>query len=143
MTLIAEKKFEKAEEIIDLAMEKMPVEKFGFYTIVVPFVDGYYKVGRASKAKELYEKMKKIYQERLSRNIDVLIDNSDRQLAEKETLIFNEYIDKFSHFYKDSAADQEMSVPKEDPDMRNNNPSSDTIKRTSAPTDSSQVLIPN
>ncbi len=149
--LIEEEKFDKAEEMIDLAMQKMPVEKFGFYTIVIPFIDGYYKVGEASKAKDLYEKMKNIYQERLSyyagmsvdeqyqnideiisdmesyrRNIDVLIDNNDRQLAEKETLIFNEYIDKFSHFYKDSVEDEEMRVPDQNPDIEENK--SDSIK---------------
>jgi len=149
--LIVEEKFEKAKEIIDLSLEKMPVEKFGFYTVVIPLIDGYYKVGEASKAKALFGKMKKIYQERLAyyaameideqyqnidaiisdmesyrRNIDVLIDNNDRQAAEKETLIFNEYIDKFSHFYKDGADDEEMYVPDQDPDMQQGQLPSDT-----------------
>ncbi|QCX01240.1 DUF2723 domain-containing protein [Aggregatimonas sangjinii] len=151
--LIEEEKIEKAKEIIDLTLEKMPVDKFGFYTMVVPFIDGYYKVGEAGKAKELFGKMKKLYQERLSyyagmskdeqyqnidaiisdmeayrRNIDVLINNSDRQLAEKETLIFNEYIDKFSHFYQNEAEDGEISIPPQDPDMDGPKPPADTIQ---------------
>ena len=123
--LLAENKIDKAKEIIDLALAKMPVEYFGYYTFVEPFVDGYYKVGETNKARALFNKLKTVYQERLGyyagcsldeqygkideiigdmegyrRNIDILITNNDRQLAEKETLIFNEYIDKFSHFYK-------------------------------------------
>ena len=151
--LIEEEKFKKAKEIIDLSLEKMPVEKFGFYTIVVPFIDGYYKVGEAAKAKALFGKMKKIYQERLAyyaameideqyqniddiisdmeayrRNIDVLIDNDDRETAEKETLIFNEYIDKFSHFYKSGSGDDELRLPDEDPDLEQSQLPSDTIQ---------------
>ena len=32
--LINEEQLEKAEEIADLAMEKMPVDKFGYYTLL-------------------------------------------------------------------------------------------------------------
>ena len=165
--LISEDEFDKAEEIIDLSLEKMPVEKFGFYTIVVPFIDGYYKVGEANKAKTLFGKMKKIYQERLAyyaameideqyqniddiisdmesyrRNIDVLIDNNDRQTAEKETLIFNEYIDKFSHFYKDGADDEEMRLPDSNPDMQQSKLPTDTTNMTPAAQDSDSLLAP-
>ena len=31
----------------------MPVDKFGYYTLVEPFVDGYYKVGESQKARAL------------------------------------------------------------------------------------------
>lgn len=121
--LIAENKIEKAKEVIEIAMTNLPVEHFGFYAFVEPYVDGYYKVGETTKARELFEQLKKIYQERLEyyssapldeqyeriddiladmqayrRNIDILIENQDRDYAEKETLIFNEYIDKFSQF---------------------------------------------
>jgi len=52
------------------------------------------------------------------RNIDILIRNRDREFAEKETLIFNEYIDKFTQFIGEE--DQEyLSDPHTiDPDMR-------------------------
>jgi len=124
--LVNEGKIEKAKEVIDISMTHMPVDQYGYYTLVEPFVDGYYKVGETTKARALFERLKTKYQERLDyysntgldqqydkiddiisdmeayrRNIDVLITNNDRELVEKETLIFNEYIDKFSHFYKD------------------------------------------
>ncbi|MAU25868.1 MAG: hypothetical protein CMH45_00485 [Muricauda sp.] len=122
-TLIEEGKIEKAKEVIEIAMTNMPVEYFGFYAFVEPFVDGYYKVGETTKARELFDKLKAIYQDRLEyyaglptdeqyrniediladmeayrRNIDILIENRDRDLAQKETLIFNEYLDKFTQF---------------------------------------------
>lgn len=149
-TLLAENKIDKAKEIIDMAMDNMPVDYFGYYTFVEPFVDGYYKVGETTKARELYEKVKTKYQERLQyysgltmdaqyakiddiiadmeayrRNIDVLINNNDREMAEKETLIFNEYIDKFGHFYKEDNLD--APSPEGDPDFQDTTPIIDTI----------------
>ncbi len=113
-----------------MAMTNMPVEYFGYYTFVEPFVDGYYKAGETEKGRELFNKLKLIYQDRLDyyagipldeqydkieeiisdmegyrRNIDILIQNDDRELAEKETAVFNDYIDRFSHFYRDDLLD--------------------------------------
>ncbi|MGW9685249.1 glycosyltransferase family 117 protein [Flagellimonas sp. 2504JD1-5] len=153
-TLIAENKIDKAKDIIDTAITNMPVEKYGFYAFVEPFVDGYYKVGETEKARELYEKLKKVYQERLEyysqvpldeqydkiddiladmqayrRNIDILIENRDMDLAESETVIFNEYIDKFSQFVGDDEdAFEEPALP--DPDMQDSIPL-DTIPEVS------------
>ena len=145
--LIEENKIDKAREIIDMAMTNMPVEFYGYYTFVEPFVDGYYKVGETEKARELYKKLKSVYQDRLDyyagipldeqydkiediiadmegyrRNIDILIENDDRELAEVETQAFNATIDMFSHFYKDDLLEEETqeaypmeAVPSESP----------------------------
>ncbi|MEE1962178.1 DUF2723 domain-containing protein [Allomuricauda taeanensis] len=147
-TLIEEKKIDKAKSVIDIAMTNMPVEHFGFYAFVEPFVDGYYKVGETEKAREVYRKLKKIYQERLEyyanipldeqyekmediladmqayrRNIDILIENQDRELAESETLIFNEYIDKFSQFVEGEDEEDLLEEPLGiDPDMEDSIP---------------------
>ena len=140
-TLLAEGKIDKAKEIIDLAMENIPVEHYGFYTFVEPFIDGYYKVGETQKARAVFEKLKKIYRERLDyyagipldeqydkiediisdmegyrRNIDILIANDDREMAEKETALFNDHIDQFSHFYKDSFIEDEAQEDMAQPD---------------------------
>ncbi len=121
--LIAEGKIDKARTIIDMAMTNLPVEYYGFYAFVEPFIEGYYKVGEPEKARALYEKLKKIYQERLSyyaeiplheqyeriediladmqayrRNIDLLIAYEDQAMSEPETVTFNEYLNKFSQF---------------------------------------------
>ena len=134
-TLIDENKIEKAKDIIDIAMKNMPVNYFGYYAFVEPFVDGYYKVGETKKARELFGKLKTKYQERLDyyagvpldeqdiseddiitdmdaygRNIDILIQNNDREYAEKEILIFNEYIDNFSYLYEEDMLEEEVPI---------------------------------
>jgi hypothetical protein len=124
--LIKENKMFKAKEIIEISLKNMPVDPFGYYTFLEPYVDGYYKVGEAKKAYNLFDKLKVKYQERLAyyalipleeqyekiediildmeayrRNIDIVIANDTEHIANKETSIFNEYIDKFQHFYQD------------------------------------------
>ncbi len=155
--LIEENKIDKAKNIIKIAMENMPVENFSYYHFVLPFIDGYYKVGETKQAHDLFNTMKKIYQERLEyydgipldqqydkiddiitdmesyrRVIDVLIENNDRDMAEKETLIFNEYIDKFNHFYKDEILEEEPVIGS-NPDM------SDSIGLDSTNTEEEQL----
>ncbi|MEM9361275.1 MAG: DUF2723 domain-containing protein [Bacteroidota bacterium] len=145
-TLIAENEIEKAKEVINIAMTNLPFEYFGFYAFVEPFLDGYYKVGETEKARELYEKLRQVYQERLDyyalapldeqyekiddilsdmqayrRNIDILIENDDRDYAEKETITFNSFIDKFSQFVGDDEEDF-FEEPETDPDMMDSIP---------------------
>ena len=136
-TLISENKIEKARDIIELAMTNMKVKDYGFYTFVEPFVDGYYKVGETEKARDLFNTLKGIYQDRLEyyagtpldqqydkveeilsdmeayrRIIDIAIENDDRELAEKETAIFNEQLDNFG-FYQDSLMEELPEIPGE------------------------------
>ena len=55
--LINEGKLDQAEEIMDLVMEKMPIDYFGYYSLLTPFVDGYYGIGKPEKARALFEKV--------------------------------------------------------------------------------------
>lgn len=63
--LIMEGEFEKAEEIADLAMEKMPVDIFGYYVFLEPFIGAYYEIEAKEKARALYKKVTLKYQENL------------------------------------------------------------------------------
>jgi tetratricopeptide (TPR) repeat protein len=65
-TLINEGKNDKAEKIIELAMTKMPVEYFEYYTLVEPFAQGYYEVGKKDKARAILKQLIKKYQEELT-----------------------------------------------------------------------------
>ncbi len=150
--LINENKIDKAKEIIDLTIENLPVDKYGFYTFVEPFVDGYYKVGETQKGRALFEELKHIYQDRLNyyqgtpldeqyknlediigdmegyrRIIDILIENNDREMAEKETVIFNEHIDQFSHFYQDEVLEDAPVEDNYEQDILDTLPISDTV----------------
>ncbi len=64
--LINEGKNEKAKKVIDLALEKMPLDYFGFYSLLVPFVDGYYRIDENEKAQELSRNIGFKYSDRLS-----------------------------------------------------------------------------
>jgi hypothetical protein len=133
--LISENKIDKAREVIDLAMTNMPLEDYGFYTFAEPFLDGYYKTGETLKARELFGKLRNIYKDRLEyyenvpldqqydqiediladmeaykRVIDIAIENDDRELAEKETPIFNQQLDKFG-FYQDTFLQENSEMP--------------------------------
>ena len=50
------------------------------------------------------------------RVIDISIENDDRELAEKETAIFNEQLDRFG-FYQDSPMEDLPEIPGEPPPM--------------------------
>ena len=65
-TLINENELEKAEEIADLAMEKMPVDIFGYYTFLEPFIGAYYELKAKEKARNLYKNVSLKYQESLT-----------------------------------------------------------------------------
>uniref|UniRef100_UPI004055A0D4 hypothetical protein n=1 Tax=Zobellia laminariae TaxID=248906 RepID=UPI004055A0D4 len=169
--LLKEDDIERAKNIIDISIKNLPVEDFGYYTFVEPFVDGYYKVGETTKARELFGKLKYIYQDRLDyysgipleeqyekideiiadmegyrRNIDILIGNNDRDMAEKETLIFNEYIDKFQHFYKDNILKEDDMEPSQNPDLEDGVSISDTTAIDAATTEEKTLdtaLVPS
>ena len=124
--LIEEGKTKKAEEVIDLAMTKMPVDKFYYYALLEPFTDGYYKVGDKTKAVALLQKLIGKYQENLNYYktldpseqsglimdiitdieryrglIQVMRDNNDLDNYNKSKVVFNTYIDMFKRFGRD------------------------------------------
>ena len=78
--LINEKQLDKAEEITDLAIEKMPVDIFGYYTFLEPFIGAYYEVDAKEKARELYQKVAVKYQENLNYFGQVSDDNQSKYI---------------------------------------------------------------
>ncbi|RZJ64384.1 MAG: hypothetical protein EOO45_18895, partial [Flavobacterium sp.] len=64
--LINENKNDKAKKVIDLAMTKMPVEYYDYYTLLEPFAAGYYEIGEKDKARQLLTKLMTKYQENLT-----------------------------------------------------------------------------
>ncbi len=78
--LINEKQLDKAEEITELAMEKMPVDIFGYYTFLEPFIGAYYEVDAKEKARELYQQVAVKYQENLNYFGQVSDDNQSKYI---------------------------------------------------------------
>jgi len=124
--LIAEGKLDKAKKVIDLSLTEMPVEKFGYYSMVEPFARGYYEVGEKAKAQQLLKKLIGKYHENLnyygtlssSDQVDLAIDivtdieryrslltvmkeSGDMQLYNQSRPAFNTYIKMFDRFGRD------------------------------------------
>jgi hypothetical protein len=124
--LIAEGKKNMARNIIDLAMTKMPLDKFNYYSTLEPFAKGYYEVGEKAKAHQLLEKLMTKYKENLNYYgnlsnsdqsdiaIDVITDieryrgllqvmkeNSDLVFYNKNRVVFNTYIKIFERFERE------------------------------------------
>lgn len=124
--LIIEGKKDKAKIIIDLAMTKMPLEYFGYYSLVEPFAGGYYKIGEKVKAQQLLEKLVGKYQENLNYYgklksseqssiatpiiidieryrslLQVMKENGDVDFYNKHKITFNTYIKMFERFGRD------------------------------------------
>mgnify|MGYP000022704651 FL=1 len=55
--LIDEGENKKAEEILDLAIEKMPIDFFGYYSLLTTFVDSYYRIDQKEKAQSVFEQV--------------------------------------------------------------------------------------
>lgn len=125
--LIREGKTDKAKNIINLAMTKMPVDLYGYYTMVEPFAAGYYKVGETERARQLLDKLAKKYQQNLtfyhgmdisqqsSISMDIMTDieryrsllivmkdHRDLDFYNKNRPIFNKYNEMFKRFGRDN-----------------------------------------
>ena len=143
--LINEKKLDKAEEIANIAMNNMPVEYFGYYTLLEPYIRAYYEVGNQEKAQQLFKDIANKYQEnlhyysglkvenqeRLFENIytdiqrykgliDVLIEY-DYELAQTQGKIFNNFLQLFNHFLGDDNKEEQYT-----PETNQNIPIKDT-----------------
>ena len=63
--LIADKEYQKAEEILDLSIKKMPIDYFGYYSLLEPYISTYYKINKYDKGDDLYQKLSVKYDENL------------------------------------------------------------------------------
>ena len=119
--LIKEGKNDKAENVLDLAMEKMPVDYFEFYSLLEPFILYYYQINKVEKARAVYQSVVRHYQEhlffysKLSYNkqeaigdeifsdlgryrglLDVLASFDNQEYTVSEAEKFNKYLQKFN-----------------------------------------------
>jgi len=74
--LIKENKIKKAKNIINLALDKLPLEQYGFYTLIEPFAGGLYDVKETQKARSLLTQLVNKYQDQL--NYYVTLDSSSQ-----------------------------------------------------------------
>ncbi len=125
--LIKEGKIEKAKKVIELTMTKMPLNYYGYYSLLDPFAAGYYKVGEKEKARNLLEQLMTKYKENLKYYsnlkpteqsyimIDIITDieryrgllevmkeQGDMQFYKKNAVIFNSYNQMFERFGREN-----------------------------------------
>ncbi|MGB1516568.1 MAG: DUF2723 domain-containing protein [Flavobacteriaceae bacterium] len=84
--LIEDKQVEKAITVLDLTMDKMPIETFGYYSLVTPIASAYYRAGATKKAQQIVQKLAAGYHEYM--RYYAQWDNDD-QLALMEDLVGN------------------------------------------------------
>lgn len=121
--LIREDKMDKAKDVINLAIEKMPVDLYGYYTMVELYAGGYYEVGEKEKARALLTKLIGKYQDNLNyysslkskEQSDLIVeivtnieryrsllttmkDRGDAEFFEKSKIDFNNYNKRFERF---------------------------------------------
>ncbi|WP_296382134.1 DUF2723 domain-containing protein [Winogradskyella sp.] len=89
--LINEDKLDKAEEVADIAMKKMPVDKFGFYSLLEPYVSAYYEIGNIEKGRALYKDVANKYQENLMYYSSLSLENQERKVGEDIYLDIQRY----------------------------------------------------
>ena len=136
--LIKEDQLDKAEELADLAMEKMPVDVFNYYTLLEPYIGTYYEVKATDKARKLFKDVSKKYQENLSyysglslKNqtklieeiitdieryrglVDVAIVYDESEFVEGEMKNFNDFLRLFSHFMGDDEPEEPQPIDKD------------------------------
>lgn len=124
--LINEGKIEKAKKIIDLTLTKMPMDYYGYYTMVEPFAGGYYEVGEKAKARQLLERLMSKYKqsltyysgiqpsiqngiasdiitdiERYRSLLTVMKDRGDNEFYNKNKPVFNSFVQRFTRFGRD------------------------------------------
>jgi len=125
LTLIEEDKNEKAKKILDLGMKKMPLQHYNtFYTPLKKFILGYFKINEKEKARDIWSKVVKNYQEQLhyygslsvsnqynhlqdiilnieyyKDMIQLLTDNDNAERVSLKTEEFNDYLRLFKSLY--------------------------------------------
>ena len=137
--LINEDQPEKAEKIADLAMKQMPVDDFGYYTLLEPYISAYYEIGKTEKARKVYKDVTKKYQESLTYYsgltienqtryldeivtdieryrslVDIVVVYNDKEFALEETEKFNNFLQLFKHFMGD---EPRRAAPRDERDL--------------------------
>ena len=118
--LIIENNFIDAERILDNCMQKLPIDKFGYYTLLEPFISSYYRLNSGEKARKIFDEVAAKYQENLfyystfsnsAKNryaeeiytdieryrslVDVLINFEEEEFLDTRMKEFNDYLDLF------------------------------------------------
>lgn len=133
MALIEDNQNAKAEELLDLGMEKMPLDYYQHYSMIEPFVRAYYELGNNQKAGDLLDAVILKYQdeidfyaslpaeeqarigqevitaiERYRGLVQTALDYEDDREIQKHFKVFNNYVRSFPRFYNE---EEQLKMP--------------------------------
>jgi hypothetical protein len=119
--------FDKAEELLDLGMKHMPLEYYGNYSMLEPFVSGYYELDKKEKARDLLNKIILKYQDELDHYnaltlaeqevnysriqqavvrynsiTEVAVYYNDQEMIDKHVDTYNDYFEPFVRYLNDA-----------------------------------------
>jgi hypothetical protein len=64
--LIKEKDFVRAEEILDMSLDKMPMKEYGYFRLVIGHIESYYNIDRPEKARKIVEFLIQNFKEKIT-----------------------------------------------------------------------------
>jgi hypothetical protein len=102
----------KAEEVLDLSLEKLPAGKFGSPGMLMDYVNSYYKLGKPEKARRLAEKIISMNQEMLvyySRFDDSFFSSYYNEL-ENNLLMYGELVRIISEYDDETYSDAQQTA---------------------------------
>ena len=85
--------YDKANEILDLSFEKLPIEYFGYYSLSEPYINSYYKIEKIEKARDLFKVIEEKYHDQInyySKSILYNENNFDLESYAENIFTYNE-----------------------------------------------------
>lgn len=119
---------EKAKEVLDLSLEKMPIKDFGHYTISMEYPKLYYQIGDKRMARKTSQTLIKLYQEKLRwystfspQNLERNFDDFDMEMylyrqviSQAEKFDVKNYVAQLQSDYIDHMKMFRFLIPKEE-----------------------------
>jgi len=102
-TFIEEKKFTKAEEVLDLSVDKLPIRMYKHYSLALGLIENYYKINKPEKAQKVAEELIGVFQENI--RYYVSLDNSEKGMhyddVETDLLMYGNIMDTSAKYDKE------------------------------------------
>jgi len=96
--LIEEKDFVKAEEVLDMSVENLPIKQYKHYSLALGLIENYYQLNKPKKAQKVADELLGIFQDNL--RYYASLDTSEREYyyddVETDMLMYGSIIDSSS-----------------------------------------------
>ena len=102
---IKEKQFDKAEEVLDLSLEKLPIKDYDHYGMVLGYIDNYYQINKNEKARNVANTLIEIFEQRVEfyAGLDNYAFSQYQDDIEATLLMYNNVVATADEFDKDFA----------------------------------------